>query len=66
MELEFHQMAMKYESLRISMPGFQARLMASLAAEGQLQPVLVVEQELASELSIGSSTSRCCPRRQNR
>jgi len=45
MELEFHQMAMKYESLRISQPGFQARLMASLAAEGQLQPVLVVAHE---------------------
>jgi ParB/RepB/Spo0J family partition protein len=44
-ELEFHQMAMKYESLRISMPGFQARLMASLASEGQLNPVLVVEVE---------------------
>jgi ParB family chromosome partitioning protein len=44
-ELEFHQIAMKYEGLRISMPGFQARLMASLAEEGQLNPVLVVEAE---------------------
>jgi ParB/RepB/Spo0J family partition protein len=42
-------MAMKYEGLRISMPGFQARLMASLAEEGQLNPVLVVECETASE-----------------
>jgi len=45
MELEFHQIAMKYEELRISMPGLQARLMASMAAEGQLQPVLVVRSE---------------------
>ena len=45
MELEFHQMAMRYEGLRVSMPGFQARLMASLAEEGQLNPVLVVERE---------------------
>ncbi len=45
MELEFHQMAMKYAGLRISMPGYQARMLASLAAEGQLQPVLVVPSE---------------------
>lgn len=43
MELEFHQIAKKYEGLRISLPGFESRLMASLAAEGQLNPVLVVE-----------------------
>ena len=43
MELEFHQMSMKYEGLRISMPGFESRLTASLAADGQLHPVLVVQ-----------------------
>lgn len=52
MELEFHQMAIKYEGLRISMPGFQARLMASLAEEGQLNPVLVVEAEAESYVLI--------------
>lgn len=45
MELEFHQIAMKYESLRITMPLFQARLATSLVMEGQLNPVLVVEGE---------------------
>lgn len=45
MELEFHQIAMKYESLRITMPARQARLAASLAMEGQLSPVQVVESE---------------------
>lgn len=45
MELEFHQLAMKYEGLRISIPGYQGRLIASLAEEGQLNPVLVVEGE---------------------
>jgi ParB/RepB/Spo0J family partition protein len=52
MELEFHQMAMKYEGLRISMPGLQARLTVSLAAEGQLQPVLVVQSEAAGYVLI--------------
>jgi ParB/RepB/Spo0J family partition protein len=45
MELEFHQLAMKYEGLRMASPAFQARLMVSLAAEGQQQPVLVVQSD---------------------
>ena len=43
MELEFHQIAKRYAELRISMPGYEGRLMASLASEGQLHPVLVVK-----------------------
>jgi len=42
MELEFHQLSMKYSALRITLRGYEARLTASLAAEGQLHPVLVV------------------------
>lgn len=49
MELEFHQMAMKYEGLRILMPGCQARLMASLAEQGQHNPVLVVPEGSGSD-----------------
>ncbi len=45
MELEFHQMEMKYEWLRVAMPGMQARLMASLAEQGQMHPLLVVESK---------------------
>jgi ParB/RepB/Spo0J family partition protein len=45
MELEFHQVSMKYEALRVSRPGYQARLLAALAAHGQQQPVLVVHGE---------------------
>jgi hypothetical protein len=41
MQLELEQVVMKYDSLRVAKPGFQWRLMASLASEGQLQPVLV-------------------------
>lgn len=49
MELEFHQLAMKYQALRVAKPAFRARLMASLASEGQLQPVLVVRNESESD-----------------
>ena len=45
MQLELEQLAMKYEALRINKPAFQARLMASIAGEGQQQPVLVVKHE---------------------
>lgn len=42
MELEFHQLRLRYSELRISLPIYEARLTASLASEGQLHPVLVV------------------------
>jgi ParB/RepB/Spo0J family partition protein len=44
MELEVHQIRMRYQGLRITVPSFEARLMASLASEGQLHPVLVVPE----------------------
>lgn len=44
MELEFHQLSMKYEALRIAMPKIQARLVSSIATQGQLHPVLVVKE----------------------
>ena len=49
MELEFHQMEMKYAGLRVAQPGFQARLMASLAEQGQLHPLLVVQSHTAAQ-----------------
>jgi ParB family chromosome partitioning protein len=42
MELELHQISKKYTGLRISLKSYQRQLLASLASEGQLQPVLVV------------------------
>lgn len=42
MELEFHQLDRKYAGLRIADAGRTARLVASLCAHGQQQPVLVV------------------------
>jgi ParB family transcriptional regulator, chromosome partitioning protein len=51
MQLEFHQLALKYDGLRISKRGLQARLIASLAEEGQLHPVMVVPGEGSSARS---------------
>lgn len=42
-QIEWHQMELKYERLRIGDARFQARLMASLVTDGQQRPVLVVE-----------------------
>lgn len=45
MTLEFHQISMKYESLRMRDPAQEARLLASLAEVGQKTPVWVVQVE---------------------
>lgn len=42
MELELHQLELKYERLRIIEPGRQSRLLAALSEQGQRSPVLVV------------------------
>lgn len=41
-EIEFHQLTLRYEALRIVDPARQARLTASIAEGGQRTPVLVV------------------------
>lgn len=43
MTLEFHQLALKYASLRMRDPAQEARLLASLSEHGQQTPVWVVE-----------------------
>ena len=45
MQLEFHQIVMKYERLRIRTVAMDSRLMASLSQQGQHNPVLVVAQQ---------------------
>ncbi len=45
MQLEFHQLALRYEALRIADPVRQARMTASIAEAGQRVPVLVVTCE---------------------
>jgi len=43
MQIEWHQIELKYQRLRIVDARFQARLMASLVTDGQQRPVLMVE-----------------------
>lgn len=42
MEIELHQLELRYAALRIKEAGHRARLVASLAQHGQQTPVLVV------------------------
>lgn len=45
MELEFHQLDLRYESLRRRAPEKEKRLLASLAEHGQQAPIVVVADE---------------------
>jgi ParB family transcriptional regulator, chromosome partitioning protein len=45
MQIEIHELELRYAGLRIVDPGRQARLESSLAQEGQQSPVLVVASE---------------------
>jgi len=42
MELEFHQLDLRYEALRVRRPPAERRLVASLAEKGQQVPIVVV------------------------
>jgi len=42
--LDLHQLVLRNEDLRVADPGRQARVAASLTAEGQREPLLVVEE----------------------
>ncbi len=44
MELEFHQLALRYERLRLARPEQERRLLASLAEVGQQVPIVVVRE----------------------
>jgi ParB/RepB/Spo0J family partition protein len=44
MELEFHQLELRYERLRMKRPAREKRLLASLAEMGQQIPILVVKE----------------------
>jgi ParB family transcriptional regulator, chromosome partitioning protein len=43
-ELEFHQLALRYERLKVVRPEAERRLLASLAEVGQQVPIVVVKQ----------------------
>jgi ParB/RepB/Spo0J family partition protein len=42
MQLELHELELRYEAIRIAEPARRARLLASLEAQGQQSPVMVV------------------------
>ena len=42
MELEFHQLDLRYEGLRVRRPDRERRLLASLAERGQQVPIVVI------------------------
>lgn len=50
MELEFHQLELRYEHLRRRSPEREKRLLASLALVGQQMPIVVLEGEGASHV----------------
>jgi ParB family chromosome partitioning protein len=52
MELEFHQLELKYRHLRVRSKSRLDRLMTSLVNEGQQMPVLVVQQSVDSYVLI--------------
>lgn len=43
MELEFHQLELRYERLKVVRPETERRLLASLAEVGQQVPIVVVQ-----------------------
>src|SRR6516162_918894 len=43
-ELEFHQLALRYERLKVVRPEAERRLLASLAEVGQQVPIVVLKQ----------------------
>ncbi len=45
MELEFHQLELRYDRLRIARPDHERRLLSSLAEVGQQVPIVVVKQD---------------------
>jgi hypothetical protein len=45
MDLEFHQLDLRYQSLRRRAPEREKRLLASLAQHGQQAPIVVVTAE---------------------
>ena len=53
MQIEFHQLELRYQHLRMSDPARLKRLMASLVEHGQQSPVMVVQGESAYVLIDG-------------
>src|SRR2546428_11633179 len=59
MELEFHQLDLRYERLRARQPARERRLLASLADAGQQMPIVVVIGGSAYVVVDGHKRVRC-------
>jgi ParB family chromosome partitioning protein len=63
-ELEFHQIDVRYERLRVRQPARERRLLASLADAGQQIPIVVVATGAAYVVVDGHKRVRCLQRLQ--
>src|SRR5207237_1505867 len=59
MQLEFHQLDLRYERLRTRQPARERRLLASLADAGQQMPIVVVIGGSAYVVVDGHKRVRC-------
>jgi ParB/RepB/Spo0J family partition protein len=64
MDLEFHQLDVRYERLRVRQPARERRLLASLADAGQQMPIVVVTAGSAYVVVDGHKRVRCLRRLQ--
>jgi ParB/RepB/Spo0J family partition protein len=63
-ELEFHQLELRYEGLRVRQPARERRLLASLADAGQQMPIVVVTAGSTYVVVDGHKRVRCLRRLQ--
>ena len=63
-DLEFHQLELRYERLRVRQPARERRLLASLADTGQQMPIVVVAAGTAYVVVDGHKRVRCLRRLQ--
>jgi ParB-like chromosome segregation protein Spo0J len=62
-DLEFHQLDLRYERLRVRQPARERRLLASLADAGQQMPIVVVHAGAAAHVVVdGHKRVRCLQR----
>jgi ParB-like chromosome segregation protein Spo0J len=61
-ELEFHQLDLRYERLRVRQPARERRLLASLADAGQQTPIVVVATAATHVVVDGHKRVRCLRR----
>jgi len=61
-ELEFHQLDLRYERLRVRQPARERRLLASLADAGQQTPIVVVPTAAMHVVVDGHKRVRCLRR----